>query len=104
VQAIDWKSITAVHAALDCRSEISEACRARMGKPGTAKHAKGTSLSLRLDSSGDSDLKKRRSDEAEVFQIKNPRWADHWQQQAYAVMLVIRTSEGKIRWMDVSAN
>ena len=35
--------------------------------------------------------------------IKNPRWADYWQQQAYAVMLVIRTSDGEIRWMDVSA-
>jgi hypothetical protein len=46
---------------------------------------------------------KRRSDGAEVFQIKNPRWADYWQQQAYAVMLVIRTSDGEIRWMDVSA-
>jgi hypothetical protein len=52
---------------------------------------------------GDSYLKKRRSDGAEVFQIKNPRWADYWQQQAYAVMLVIRSSEGEIRWMDVSA-
>ena len=36
-------------------------------------------------------------------QMKNPRWADYWQQQAYAVMLVIRTSDGEIRWMDVSA-
>ena len=40
---------------------------------------------------------------AEVFQIKNPRWADYWQQQAYAVMLVIRTLDGEIRWMDVTA-
>lgn len=38
-----------------------------------------------------------------MFQIKNPRWANYWQQQAYAVMLVIRTSNGQIRWMDVSA-
>ena len=36
-------------------------------------------------------------------QIKNPRWADYWQQQAYAVMQVMRTSDGEIRWMDVSA-
>jgi hypothetical protein len=28
---------------------------------------------------------------------------DYWQQQAYPVMLVIRTSDGEIRWMDVSA-
>ena len=48
-------------------------------------------------------LKKRQRDDAEVFQIKSPRWADYWQQQAYAVMLVIRTSDGEIRWMDVSA-
>jgi hypothetical protein len=34
---------------------------------------------------------------------KNPRWADYWRQQAYPVMLVIRTSDGVIRWMDVSA-
>ena len=38
-----------------------------------------------------------------MFQIKNPRWANYRQQQAYAVMLVIRTSDGEIRWMDVSA-
>ena len=53
--------------------------------------------------SGDSYLKQRERNGAEVFQIKNPRWADYWQQQAYAVMLVIRTSDGEIRWMDVSA-
>jgi WD40 repeat protein len=52
--------------------------------------------------SGDSYLKKRRSDGAEVFQIKNPHWADYWQQHEYTVMLVIRTSDGEIRWMDVT--
>ena len=35
------------------------------------------------------------------FQIKNPCWGDYWQQQAYAVMWVIRTSEGEVRWMEV---
>ncbi|MDB6122972.1 MAG: WD-repeat protein [Pedosphaera sp.] len=64
--------------------------------------ASGKRLYVQLKS-GDSYLKKRQRDEAEVFQIKNPRWADYWQQQAYAVMLVIRTSDGEIRWMDVSA-
>lgn len=64
--------------------------------------ASGKRLYVQLKS-GDSYLKKRRCDGAEVFQIKNPRWADYWQQQAYAVMLVIRTSDGEIRWMDVSA-
>jgi WD40 repeat protein len=65
-------------------------------------NASGKRLYVQLKS-GDSYLKKRQSDGAEVFQIKNPRWADYWQQQAYAVMLVIRTSDGEIRWMDVSA-
>ncbi len=64
--------------------------------------ASGKRLYVQLKS-GDSYLKKRRRDGAEVFQIKNSRWADYWQQQAYAVMLVIRTSDGEIRWMDVSA-
>jgi hypothetical protein len=36
-------------------------------------------------------------------QINNPRSADHWQ-QAYAVMLVIRTSDGEIRRMNASGN
>jgi hypothetical protein len=58
--------------------------------------ASGKRLYVQLKS-GDSYLKKRRSDGAEVFQIKNPRWADYWQQQAYAVMLVIRASDGEIR-------
>ena len=64
--------------------------------------ASGKRLYVQLKS-GDSYLKKRERDGAEVFQIKNPRWADYWQQQAYPVMLVIRTSDGEIRWMDVSA-
>jgi hypothetical protein len=64
--------------------------------------ASGKRLYVQLKS-GDSYLTKRRRDGAEVFQIKNPRWADYWQQQAYPVMLVIRTSDGEIRWMDVAA-
>ncbi len=64
--------------------------------------ASGKRLYVQLKS-GDSYLTKRQSDGAEVFQIKNERWADYWRQQAYPVMLVIRTSDGVIRWMDVSA-
>jgi hypothetical protein len=65
-------------------------------------HASGKRLYVQLKS-GDSYLKKRRRDGAEVFQIKKPRWADYWQKQAYPVMLVIRASDGETRWMDVSA-
>ncbi|MGE0882135.1 MAG: TIR domain-containing protein [Blastocatellales bacterium] len=63
--------------------------------------ATGKRLYLQLKS-GDSYLTKRQRDGAEVFTIKNPRWADYWRQQAYPVLLVIRTSDGEIRWMDVS--
>jgi small GTP-binding protein len=63
--------------------------------------ASGKRLYLQLKS-GDSYLSERKRDGAEVFQIKNPRWSSYWQEQAYPVMLVIRTSDGVIRWMDVS--
>lgn len=63
--------------------------------------ATGKRLYLQLKS-GDSYLTKRQRDGAEVFTIKNARWADYWRQQAYPVLLVIRTSDGEIRWMDVS--
>ena len=63
--------------------------------------ASGQRLYVQLKS-GDSYLSHRERDNAEVFQIKNPRWSSYWQQQAYPVMLVIRTSDGVIRWMDVS--
>lgn len=64
--------------------------------------ASGRRVYLQLKS-GDSYLYKRRHDGVEVFTIRNPRHAEYWQQQAYPVMLVIRTSDGEIRWMDVSA-
>lgn len=52
--------------------------------------------------SGDSYLYQRRRDDAEIFTIKNPRHAEYWLSQAYPVMLVIRTSDGRIRWMNVT--
>ena len=64
--------------------------------------ASGQRVYLQLKS-GDSYLYKRKEDGAEVFTIKNPRHSEYWQQQAYPVMLVIRTSDGVIRWMDVGA-
>jgi len=64
--------------------------------------ASGQRVYLQLKS-GDSYLYRRRRDDAEVFTIKNPRHADYWQKQKYPVMLVIRTSDGKIRWMDMTA-
>ncbi len=46
---------------------------------------------------------KRGRDGAEVFRNKKARWAEYWRQQAYPVMLLVRTADGEIRWMDVSA-
>src|SRR5262249_4794251 len=51
---------------------------------------------------GDSYLSPRQRDDAEIFTIKNQRHVEYWQQQAYPVMLVIRTSDGTIRWMNVT--
>lgn len=65
-------------------------------------HASGRRLYVQLKS-GDSYLQRRGRDGAEIFRIKNARWITYWQQQAYPVMLVIRTSDGEIRWMDASA-
>ena len=64
-------------------------------------NASGKRLYLQLKS-GDSYLKHRQRDDADVFQIKNKRHADYWVAQEYPVMLVIRTSDGTIRWMNVS--
>ncbi|UCF17189.1 MAG: DUF4365 domain-containing protein [Phycisphaerales bacterium] len=63
--------------------------------------ASGQRVYLQLKS-GDSYLYHRQRDDVEVFTIRNPRHAEYWLSQAYPVMLVIRTSDGKIRWMNVT--
>jgi hypothetical protein len=63
--------------------------------------ASGARVYLQLKS-GDSYLHKRSKDDKEIFRIKEARWAEYWQSQAYPVMLVIRTSDGQIRWMNVT--
>ena len=67
-----------------------------------AGRASGRRLYVQVKS-GDSYLRERKGDGAEIFRIKQARWAEYWQRQAYAVMLVVRTADGVIRWMDVSA-
>ncbi len=64
--------------------------------------ASGKRVYLQLKS-GDSYLYKSKKDGTEVFKIKNLRHAEYWQNQAYPVMLVIRTSDGSIRWMNISS-
>jgi GTPase SAR1 family protein len=63
--------------------------------------ASGKRVYLQLKS-GDSYLQTRKADGKEIFQIKNPRHTEYWRDQAYPVMLVIRTSDGQIRWMNVT--
>jgi small GTP-binding protein len=63
--------------------------------------ASGRRVYLQLKS-GDSYLQKRKGDESEVFTVKKARHSKYWQQQSYPVMLVIRTSDGIIRWMNVT--
>lgn len=44
----------------------------------------------------------RKRDDAEIFNLKNQLHAAYWQQQACPVMWVIRTSDGTIRWINVT--
>ena len=64
--------------------------------------ASGQRVYLQLKS-GDSYLYERQRDDAEIFTIKKKRQAEYWLSQAYPVMLVIRSSDGRIRWMNVTA-
>jgi hypothetical protein len=63
--------------------------------------ASGKRVYLQLKS-GDSYLYHRQRDDVEIFTIKTKRWAEYWLSQAYPVMLVIRSSDGKIRWMNIT--
>ncbi|MFH1069188.1 MAG: DUF4365 domain-containing protein [Candidatus Glassbacteria bacterium] len=65
-----------------------------------AGEATGKKLYLQLKS-GNSYLFERKRDETEIFTIKDERHARYWIEQAYPVMLIIRTSDGEIRWMEV---
>ena len=52
--------------------------------------------------SSDSYLRVRKVGSKEIFRIKKPQHAEYWIAQRYLVMLVIRTSDGQIRWMNVT--
>ncbi len=62
--------------------------------------ATGAKLYLQLKS-GDSYLRERQRDGAEIFTIRHERHARYWMAQAFPVLLVIRNSEGEVRWMEV---
>jgi len=62
--------------------------------------ATGQKLYLQLKS-GDSYLHQRKRDDEEVFTIKDERHARYWMSQAFPVFLMIRNSEGEVRWMRI---
>jgi small GTP-binding protein len=62
--------------------------------------ATGQKLYLQLKS-GDSYLRERKSDETEIFSIRDERHGRYWMAQRFPVLLVIRTSDGEVRWMEV---
>jgi hypothetical protein len=63
--------------------------------------ASGQRLYVQLKS-GDSYLLRRQRDDEEIFTVKTERHLEYWRQHAYPVMLVIRSSSGTIRWMNVT--
>jgi small GTP-binding protein len=65
-----------------------------------AGEATGRKLYLQLKS-GDSWLRQRKRDGAEIFTIKDERHVRYWADQAFPVLLVIRDSKGEIRWMEI---
>jgi Domain of unknown function (DUF4365) len=65
-----------------------------------AGEATGRKVYLQLKS-GDSYLRQRKGDGAETFKIKDERHARYWMAQKFPVLLVIRNSEGEVRWMEV---
>jgi small GTP-binding protein len=51
--------------------------------------------------SGDSYTRKRKKDGTEIFTIKDERHARYWMASPFPVLLVIRNSEGEVRWMEI---
>ncbi len=64
--------------------------------------ASGKKIYLQLKS-GDSFLRFRQRDQKTIFDVKKPRHLSYWAEQTADVYLVIRDSEGTIRWMNLSA-
>jgi hypothetical protein len=62
--------------------------------------ATGRKLYLQLKS-GDSHLRKRKGDGVEVFQVKKERHVRYWMEQAFPVFLVVASSQGEVRWMEI---
>jgi hypothetical protein len=64
------------------------------------QNATGALVLLQLKS-GDSYLRKRKSDGVETFRIKDQRHVHYWIAQPHPVLLILRSSKGIIRWMEI---
>ena len=84
----------------------------------TDDEGKGTGKRVYLQlKAGNSYIRKRKTDQAEIFHIKKQRWVQYWLKQPHPVMLVIGTfakskerllAEEKlefadVRWMEISS-
>ncbi|HKS41034.1 MAG TPA: TIR domain-containing protein [Blastocatellia bacterium] len=81
------KSDQGIDAEIEFKNDQGEASRKRVY------------LQLRT---GDSYIQTQNASGKEVFVIKDPIHAEHWQAQVYPVMLAIRASGGQILWMNVT--
>jgi predicted SprT family Zn-dependent metalloprotease len=63
--------------------------------------ASGKKIYVQLKSSS-SHIRERKRDEKLIFDVKNPRHLEYWQNQSVDVYLVIRDAEEVIRWMNVT--
>jgi small GTP-binding protein len=63
--------------------------------------ALGRRVFLQLKS-GDSYIQKRKRTGKEVFKLKDERHATYWRQQPGPVFLVVRQSDGTVRWMNIT--
>jgi small GTP-binding protein len=63
-------------------------------------NASGSRVYVQLKS-GDSYLTVGR-DRKEIFRIKNPRHVEYWTSQPCPVILVVRSSDGNTRWINIS--
>ncbi|MBD1896562.1 DUF4365 domain-containing protein [Coleofasciculus sp. FACHB-129] len=63
--------------------------------------ASGEKIYVQLKS-GNSYLKKRKKDGAYTFQIEKERHIEYWQSHRYDVYLIVRDSDEKLYWMNVT--
>ena len=67
-------------------------------------HLSGKRVYLQLRSEDSYVQVRQHGMEGAVFVIRDARRAEHWLEKAYPVMLVVRTTDDRIRWMNMTAH